>query len=229
MQEHWHLRQDDVFAEEPDIWEDFAALAHRREIKKGEFIFYEGDTAENCYYLEKGVVKIFRLTLVGKEPIIFLRRSGELFGLSELMTEGERKCSAQAITACAYHIIAKRDFEILLRRHFPLVRQVMESMGRRLRYLGEQVENLMVWDVSTRVLKLLLYLGYDAMTATGDLEGPVTLPIRLSQAQLASMTGSCQQTISETLKHLQSEGYIALNKREITLVNPVGILERLYN
>jgi CRP-like cAMP-binding protein len=36
---------------------------------------------------------------------------------------------------------------------------------------------------------------------------------------MASMTGSCQQTVSEALKELQRNGLIKITKKEITLLN----------
>jgi len=36
-----------------------------------------------------------------------------------------------------------------------VARRIIETLGRRVRYLGEQVESLMVSDVPSRLLKLL--------------------------------------------------------------------------
>jgi CRP/FNR family transcriptional regulator len=104
----------------------------------------------------------------------------------------------------------------------------MEVLGRRLRYLGEQVENLMVCDVSTRLMKLLLHLCLFNADSQPLCRVPVKLPITLSQSQMASMTGSCQQTISETLKNLQDEGLISMDRKEITILDPLDFMNRLY-
>jgi CRP-like cAMP-binding protein len=41
---------------------------------------------------------------------------------------------------------------------------------------------------------------------------------------MASMTGSCQQTISDTLKSFQENGLIKISKKQITILNPLKLL-----
>jgi len=225
VQIHWHLNENEFFDGLPEEKKLFLALSVRHEFRKRDFIFLEGDPGDVCFWLERGLVKIFRSSLAGKEPTFFLRRAGEMFGLAEVMDGNPRKCNAQALSSCTVFSIGKIDFEGLLSEHYPLTRRVITALGRRLRYLGEQVENLMVCDVATRILKLLVYLSYDKLIDNSVLEKPVIVPFNLTQEQLAAMTGSCQQTISETLKKLQEEGLIILTKKEITILRPSDILD----
>lgn len=95
-----------------------------------------------------------------------------------------------------------------------------------MRYLGEQVENLMSCDVSTRLAKLLVYLSYDQLTEVESWERPAQIPVSLTPEQLAAMTGSTQQTLSEILKKFQEEGLIAVSKRQITILNSLVLLHK---
>ena len=227
METHWHLRENDFFGDLPVEKEKFLTLATRRSLKKNEFIFYEEDPGESCFYLEKGAVKIFRVTALGKEPIFFVRKAGEMFGLAEVIDAKERKCNAQALTSSVLHEINKENFEALLSGYHLFARKVMTVMGRRLRYLGEQIENLMVCDVTTRMMKLLFSLSCNGLIDKASLTQPIKVPVNLTQEQMASLTGSCQQTVSETLKELQKNGLIQITKKEITLLNPLQILDKI--
>jgi len=227
METHWHLFEKDFFWDLPVEKEKFLSLSTRRSLKKNEFVFYEEDPGESCFYLEKGTVKIFRVTALGKEPIFFVRKAGEMFGLAEVIDAKERKCNAQALTPSVLYEINKENFERLLSMHHAFARKVMTVLGRRLRYLGEQIENLMVCDVNTRMLKLLFYLCCNGLLDKASLSRPITVPINLTQEQMASLTGSCQQTVSETLKDLQENGLIKVTRKEITLLNPLQILDKI--
>lgn len=185
----------------------------------------EGDPGDSCFLLDKGLVKIFRTSVTGKEPIFFLRRAGELFGLAEVMEGAPRKCNAQALRSSVVYSICKKDFEQLLSERYSLARRVITSLGKRLRYLGEQIENLSACDVSTRILKSLAYLSYDKLIDDSAQGQTTIVPFNLTQEQLASMTGSCQQTISETLRKLQDEGMIRMTGKEITILKPGELLE----
>ncbi len=227
MQLHWHLGEEDFFKNLPTEKSEFLSLSVRRPLKKHSLIFAEDEPANSCFYLEEGSVKITRITLWGKEPIIFVRKAGELFGLAEVIEGKKRKCNAQAISSCILYEIKRNDFEDLLSRHYLLARQVIEVLGRRLRYLAEQVENLMVCDVSTRLLKLFLYLSYPKLVDLDSANSSIIVPVSLTQEQLAACTGSCQQTVSETLKALQDDGLIRISKKQITILKPLEIMDRL--
>lgn len=48
--------------------------------------------------------------------------------------------------------------------------------------------------------KLPVYLSCNRLIDSSKLNSPVTVPLRSTQEQVASFTGSCQQTVSETLE-----------------------------
>lgn len=226
MDSQWHLGEADFFSGMPAEREAFMALAHRRELRKNDIVFFEEDAGDACFYLEKGLVRIFRIAASGKEPIFFLRRAGELFGLAEVMDSSPRKANAQALSPCVLHAMGRENFERFLAGNFRAAAKVIRILGRRLRYLGEQVGNLMTCDVVTRLAKLLVYMGYDQLASEDAWKGPVTLPVRLTQEHMAAMTGSCQQTVSEVLGMLQEEGLIALEKRRIVVLRPLDLLRK---
>jgi CRP/FNR family cyclic AMP-dependent transcriptional regulator len=220
----WHLTKDYFFAELPVEKQAFMDLARRRDVEKNYVIFFEGDLGDSCFYLEKGIIKIFKTTPAGKEPIFFLRKQGEIFGVAEVIEALSRKANAQAITNCILYEIGKNDFEDILSRYPKLAKKTIQILGRRLRYLGEQIENLMVCDVSVRLAKLLVYLSYDLLSDEGSWIKPVTLSHSLTQEQMASMTGSCQQTICEVLKRFQEDKLVSITKKKITILNPLKLL-----
>lgn len=96
----WHLCERDFFHDLPLEREDFLLLAKKRSILKRMYLFREGVPASTCFYLRESYVKIIRSSPSGREPIYFLRRTGEFFGLAEVLDGEERRASAQAIMQC---------------------------------------------------------------------------------------------------------------------------------
>jgi CRP/FNR family transcriptional regulator len=227
MEIQWHLVEKDFFFELPEEKREFLNLASLRSVAKKEFIFEEGQTGGSAFYLEEGKIRIFRVSAIGKEAIVFIRNRGEMFGLAEILGEQKRVFNAQAMTPCRLYEIRKKDFERLLRRHFSLGQRVIEVLGKRVRYLGEQLESLIVCDVPTRLLRLLTCLCCPGMPAPQMPDKPVPIPVKLTQEQIAAMIGSTQQTVSETLKKLKEEGLIEISGKEITVLKPREIFERI--
>lgn len=227
MQPQWHFVEEDFFRDLSVEKREFLLRSVRRPLKKHDAVFSEDEPANSCYYLREGSVKISRITSWGKEPIIFVRMAGEMFGLAEVIDGKKRKCNARAISPGILHEIKRKDFEDLLSRHYPLVRRVIEVLGRRVRFLAEQIENLIVSDVPTRLLKLFVYLCYPQLINLDSVDSPILIPVSLTQEQLAACTGSCQQTISETMKLMQEDGLIQVSKKQITILKPLEIMDRL--
>ena len=211
MELSWHFIEKDFFQDLPREKEAFLSLAVHRSYGKNQYIFRAGSAGDSAFYLAEGKIRIFRDSAQGKEAIVFIRQAGEVFGLAEIMGRYERVNSAQAMTPCRLYEIRKKDFEMLLRRHFSLAQRVIEVLGKRVRYLGEQLESLIVCDVPTRLLRLLACLCCPGMPDPRMPDKPVSLPIKPTQEQIAAMIGSTQQTVSETLKKMKEEGLIEIS------------------
>lgn len=223
---HWHMEGRDFFHGIPEVREKFLKLSVRKAFSKNEIIFFEEEAGPFCFYIEKGLVKIFKISLSGKEPIFFIRHQGEMFGMAEVVDEKKRKCNAQTLTHCVLHILYKKHFEELVGTSPEFALRVISVLGARIRYLGEQIEGLMVCEVSARLAKLLVALVYNQLNDLQSWTQAVEIEKKITQEQMAAMTGSCQQTVSKTLKSFQEEGLIQLNRRRIVLLNPLALLDK---
>ncbi|MDL2307543.1 Crp/Fnr family transcriptional regulator [Desulfovibrio sp. OttesenSCG-928-C06] len=225
---HWHLIGHDFFADlTPDEREKFYALSKRHVLKRNQVIFNEGEMAHSCFYIEQGVLQSYRVTPQGKSTILFIRGQGDIFGLAELVNRGVRKHFTSAMTSAVVHELSEEGFEQLLMSSPVLTRRMMEVMGRRVRFLNEQMQDLMSKGVAERLLKLFVCLSYEQLLQNLPENKPVPLGLRLTQEEMGAMIGSCQQTISQTLHALQKKGFISLKGRSIAMENPRALLEAL--
>ena len=117
------------------------------------------------------------------------------------------------------------EFDSLLAEDYVLARRVITMLGSRVRYLGDRLSNLATGSVMSRLIKLLISLVHDLLPDAEAWAKPVApLPVRISQEQLASMTGSTQPTVSDLLQKLHKAGLIAIAHRQITICNPLHLL-----
>lgn len=224
MANFWYLHDKDFFVGIEEHKKTFLQKATQRHFKKNEIIFSEGERGDFCCYVASGLVRIFRSTPSGKESIFFLRYAGEFFGLSEVISAYPRMASAQALSTTEIYTLSAPDFDALLASHYPIARKVITVLGGRVRHLGHSVSNLTACDVEERLIKVLITLVHDDLGDDASWGRPVTVPIKISQEQLALMAGTTQPTVSELLQKLQKEGYVRIDKRQITIVNPLNIL-----
>ena len=226
MNNFWHFEKENFFEGLAEEKEAFLALTQRKELKKNESVFLEGDAGTTCFYIESGLVRIFGESSGGKESTLFLRQAGEIFGLAEIMSLTPRAVSAQALCASVIHTISQANFERLLREHFTLVRRVISILGQRLRYMGTHLTNQNE-DVSHRLAFLLITIAYDNLKEREDWETPCPLPHAISQSQLATMIRSTQPTVSAALQEFRNKGLVTTQEHRIVLLNPLAIIRIL--
>ena len=210
MENLWYLQDRDFFAGLEEQRQRFLQRAILKTLPKNDIVFFEGDTGDSCFYVASGLVRIFSITDSGKESIFFLRRPGELFGLSEVLNAFPRRANAQTLMPTELYAMPSVEFDSLLAEDYVLARRVITMLGSRVRYLGDRLSNLATGSVMSRLIKLLISLVYDLLPDAEAWAKPVALPVRISQEQLASMTGSTQPTVSDLLQKLHKAGLIAI-------------------
>lgn len=208
----------------------FFSKAVRHELKKGASLFSREEQVTNCYYLEKGLVKIYDVTESGKEPILFLRRTGEIFGLAEIFSDDRRLINAQVIVRSIVYSMDKDTFKELIKQNFSIAERVINVLGNRLRFLGEHISGLTTMTVRERLLRLLLYLLYDNFPYDeNNWNTKLSAHLPVSQEQMAAMIGSTQPTVSSTLQQMQLEGLFKIIKGNIELKSIQEFVNKVEN
>ena len=154
MENLWYLQDRDFFAGLEEQRQRFLQRAILKILPKNDIVFFEGDTGDSCFYVASGLVRIFSITDSGKESIFFLRRPGELFGLSEVLNAFPRRANAQTLMPTELYAMPSVEFDSLLAEDYVLARRVITMLGSRVRYLGDRLSNLATGSVMSRLIKL---------------------------------------------------------------------------
>jgi len=173
-------------------------------------LFTEASPADSFYFLDSGLVKIFKRGEDGKEIILRIVAPGEIFGEQALAGEDARRLSAEILQEGLIYVIPKATFLAFCDAHPGAWRLVSEILGTRLRELEKKVELLCLQDVEYRIL---YYLGELAASLGHRTDGSSEYAIPLSQSELASLIGATRETTSTTLNALARRGLVRLGRR----------------
>ena len=218
MGDLWFLSPSDFLGRMPPAERGaLLGLAQLRTYRHRERIFRAGSPGENVYLLADGRVKIFGLSSLGKEVILWFCFPGEVFGLAEMARGGPREVYAEACSDCRVHVIAQRDFKQFLTAHPATAMLVIDLLSCRLRVLGDVVQNLTADDVATRVVKLLLRLcaRYGRPVAQD-----ILLDIKLTHQEMADMIGATRQTVTAVMSELRRKGVLGVEDHHIRVRRP---------
>ncbi|MDA8097778.1 MAG: Crp/Fnr family transcriptional regulator [Clostridia bacterium] len=185
---------------------------------KGQIIFAAGDIADRAYFIEEGLVKIYRLDHEGRKITVgTIRNQGELMGLAETLCSGERTCFAEAISDVVIVKLTKDDFRQILTKDNELAIKAASLLGVRMREAEAMVHELVCRQVPGRLALLLLKIGerYGVQAKDGTL-----INLRLTHEEIASMIGATRQTVTQTLNLFKKEKSIDLKGRMIEILDP---------
>ena len=178
-------------------------------LQRGELVLIEGEPAEVLYLVASGAVKVFKTSAEGKEQILNIVRPGESFNDVSIFDGGPNPASVQAMGPVVLYGIRRSDLEIILRDHPQVALNVTKVLAGQARHLGSLVEDLSFRHVIGRVAKILLEHAGDGTGARP----------RLTQQDMAAMAGTVREVVGRSLKALEEEGAIRLERHRIVITN----------
>jgi len=184
-------------------------------------VYSEGSALDSLFFLESGLVKIYKRGDDNKEIILQIVAAGELFGEQSLGSEPSRSISAEVLQEGIIYVIPKDIFLRACDGHPELWREIAGLLTIRKRQLEKKIELLCLRDVEYRIL----YYMADLAKMFGAKANGAEYSIPLSQGELASLIGATRETTSTTLNHLARKGVIKLGRRQLIVPSIDGVLE----
>jgi CRP-like cAMP-binding protein len=183
--------------------------------ERNDMILLEEEPANAVYFVVSGVVKVFKTSVEGKEQVLCIVKPGESFNDVAVFDGGPNPASAIAMTPVVLYGIAKADMETILREHPNLAYNVIKILSKKVRYFVSLVEDFSFRNVTDRLAKLLLEYATDHAWS-GEEAGHRP---RLTQQDMAAMVGTAREVVGRSLKALEDEGAIRMDRHRIVVVN----------
>jgi CRP-like cAMP-binding protein len=214
---HWYLKRCDLFQQLS--LEQLATLESRcrlRKFPRNTPIYLPADAADGVLLLAEGRVKIGSFSEEGKQTILAFIEPGELFGELSLLGSSDREEYAESVEKSTVILIPNDAIEQLLVENPAISLGVTKLFGLRRQRVERRLKYLLFRSNRERLVHLLLELAEQYGKQT---EGGVTLRIKLSHQDLASIIGSTRETVTVVLGELQSEGLLQLGRRKIIVTD----------
>jgi len=199
--------------------EEIKNIAVERHYNKGEIIFSDGDEGDGFFVVVEGLVKIFKVSLEGKEQILHIYGPGEPFGQVAVYAGRSYPASAQTIAKSHVLFFPRAAFVDLITRIPSLAMNMLAVLSKRLREFTVQVENLSLKEVPGRLAAYLVYLA-------DEQQNKDNITLSISKGQLASLLGTIPETLSRIFSRMAELNLIEMDGRNIKLLDRSG-LEKL--
>lgn len=184
-------------------------------LRRGEYLFRQGDRFRSLYAIRSGSFKTHHLSEDGSERVLGFHLPGELLGLAGLGS-GRYRASASALDTAAVCALPFDRLQALAEDLPSLNRQLYRILSRRIS--GDQEALLLLGDKSAqeRLATFLLNLsqrfeqrGFSAREFN----------LSMSRQDIANYLGLTLETISRMFSQFQKDGVLDVDRRLIRIVN----------
>ncbi len=187
-----------------------ASEARLVRFSRGQTIFRRGTAPTGLYFVIGGAVKLLAQDADGREKVIELFGSGQMFGEIGIFMHSSYKSWAQAVDRCTLVHVDRRHVMMA-------IGQDQELSARMLREVSSRVQKLIdaICTTSSRlgITRVASYL-LDLSESTGE-PGRVYLPA--PKRTVASLLSLTHESFSRILRRMIDDGIISMTGRNVTI------------
>jgi CRP-like cAMP-binding protein len=199
-----------------DELEAVAAGASRRELRRGDVLFSEGDDSGQLFLVESGRIAMSQRSVDGRESVIALMERGDLFGEMPLFDGLGRSTEARALEASVVTVVEYEPVHRIYEDRPALLWSVDAMLSQRLRATDSALADSVFLDVTGRTAKRLLELAGD--------QDEFTLPV--TQEELAGMVGASRERVNKAIASFLRLGWLDQRDRRYHIVDREQLTRR---
>jgi CRP-like cAMP-binding protein len=185
---------------------------HVRHCRKKDFIYLEGQTANDLYMVNKGEIKTFRMNEDGKELITGIHQPGSFLGYMPLLEDRPYTENAVAMEETEITIIPRQDFLSLIYSSNDMAMKFIHLLTNNLEDAENRLLQIAYQSVRQRVASALLRLVDLAKPGHED-------TIAIGRKDIANLIGTATESLNRTLSDFKDERLINISDNVITIIN----------
>lgn len=188
-------------------WDSFIKKYPVRLYRKGQMILFQGEAPHYVYVIQRGVVKTYNIDYDGKEQFINIEKAGSVF--PKLWVWGidtNTQYYYEALVDCYLYAIPKHSYLTFSKNSPDNLQVELESALTDIATSSLRLNAALYTRASDKVAHILNYLVQTHASSRDD--HIVTINMKLTHQDLASLTGLTRETVSVELSKLRAKGVV---------------------
>lgn len=208
--------------EDATVLDELVAAGQTFTYARNGQIFEKGEPGESLMMVLAGVVKIWSVSLDGRESVLSFLSAGDLLGEIAALDGGPRTANATAMEPVEAFVWRRAAFLDVMRREPEFALRVMGLLCLRLRATNVMIEATTQLAMAARVAR-----GLTGLLRRAGRETPAgwRLDFKLTQRDLGAYVGLARENVNRQLKLWEAEGLIALERGEVLVLDREGLEE----
>ena len=192
--------------------EHFFSRFATKNYKKGEILVRADENPTGIFFLKKGIVKQYAISLKGDELVVNLFKPRAFFPMSWAMNDADNSYYFEAMSPVELCKAPREDVLRFVKENPDVLYDLLSRVYLGTDGLQLKMTYLMAGNAGARLLTELIILS----NRFG--EGKTSnILIEISEPELSSMTGLTRETISREFKKLKEKKIITYAKNQLTI------------
>lgn len=187
----------------------------RKDVKKGDILYREGESPRGLYYVCKGLFGLSLISENGAESLVRIFPSCSYIGHRSYLADEPYHATAQALKASEIIFFPKDIAHKILVQNPEVLMAIAKLMAFDLKVAETRLNDMIGKRAFARVAEALIFLKHK------NEEFPWT------RREIGEFCGVKTETVSRVLGDLEDQGHIKKEGRLIKIVNEEALLDAL--
>jgi len=194
-------------------------IGRRRRLEKDERLYAMGESFRSLYAVRFGHFKTYQINAAGEQQITGFQMAGELLGMDAI--SGDRHhCDAVALEDSEVCEIPFSRLEELFGEVPALLRHFHRIMSQEI--TREQNVMLLLGNMRAEQRFAVFLVNLSARYAARGYSS-TSFALRMSREDIGNYLGLTIESVSRLLSRFKKQGWIAVDKREVSLLEPARL------
>lgn len=189
------------------------------QFKRGSVIYRENSRINGCYCIERGIIKVFKTGIDGKEQIIRFAKAGDIIGFRSVLSNELACTSAEVLDDSVTCYIPSETLIHLVKHNGNFSIDLMQLTCKELGEANAYITDIAQKTVRERLAEILIHLKNDF-----GLDEHKILQISLTREELANIVGTATESVIRLLSEFKQDRLIELNGRKIRILDEAGLV-----
>lgn len=187
-----------------------------KKVSKGTILFVENDPANSIYFIRKGKVRLSKSSVDGKELVLGIRKSGDLFPPVALFRKTNYPATAEMIEDGEVVIISNTDLEQLIIRYPEIGVSIIQILGERLHTANSKLKDMTLYGKLGALASTLINLSEEYGRNSED---GICIELTLTHQELANFIGAARENVNRMMSILERNETLTMKRGKICIKN----------
>lgn len=219
--QHWHLENIDWYKIlQPSMLKDMLHNSKSMILNKGETVFEPTTHPQQIYFVEIGIIRIYKISQEGSIYTLELVNTGEVFGEVSLIENAPRNIFSDAFSDSKIRVMNKDIFLSFLNECPKLAIEMIKEISGKKEIIENRLSDLVFKSAVERLANTLLNLADNFGQAEDD---NIKIKFPLTQEEIATFIGTSRTTTSLIINQFKRDKIIDIKKGHVIILNKIAL------